>query len=147
MIGAAAYARVQAPDLDALVAQHTALVKRIAYHLAARLPKSVQPSDLIQAGMIGLIEAARHYDAAQGASFETYAGIRIRGAMLDEVRRGACRTPRAARPRIAISRRRSACRWRSITTFFRTSRASAFCRSRTSHSTRRPCRANPPTAT
>jgi RNA polymerase sigma factor for flagellar operon FliA len=88
MIGAAAYASVQAPDLDALVVQHTALVKRIAYHLAARLPKSVQPADLIQAGMIGLIEAARHYDAAQGASFETYAGIRIRGAMLDEVRRG-----------------------------------------------------------
>jgi RNA polymerase sigma factor for flagellar operon FliA len=88
MIGVAAYEHAQTPDLDALVVQHAALVKRIAYHLAARLPKTVQPSDLIQAGMIGLIEAARHYDASQGASFETYAGIRIRGAMLDEVRRG-----------------------------------------------------------
>jgi RNA polymerase sigma factor for flagellar operon FliA len=47
----------------------------------------VQSDDLIQAGMIGLLEAARNYDATQGASFETYAGIRIRGAMLDEIRR------------------------------------------------------------
>ena len=43
--------------------------------------------DLIQAGMIGLIEASRKFDPEQGASFETYAGIRIRGAMLDEIRR------------------------------------------------------------
>jgi RNA polymerase sigma factor for flagellar operon FliA len=84
----AVYARRRAVNMDALVAQHAPLVKRIAYHLAARLPKNVQPSDLIQAGMIGLIEAARHYDPNQGASFETYAGIRIRGAILDEVRRG-----------------------------------------------------------
>lgn len=90
----AAYMQARAPDLDALVMQHAPLVKRIAYHLAGRLPKSVQPQDLIQAGMIGLIEAARHYDPSQGASFETYAGIRVRGAMLDEVRRGDW-TPRS----------------------------------------------------
>lgn len=88
MMGVAAYECAAERDLDALVVQHAVLVKRIAYHLSARLPRSVQPADLIQAGMIGLIEAARHYDASQGASFETYAGIRIRGAMLDEVRRG-----------------------------------------------------------
>jgi RNA polymerase sigma factor for flagellar operon FliA len=88
MMGVAAYECAAERDLDALVAQHAVLVKRIAYHLSARLPRSVQPADLIQAGMIGLIEAARHYDSTQGASFETYAGIRIRGAMLDEVRRG-----------------------------------------------------------
>jgi RNA polymerase sigma factor for flagellar operon FliA len=64
------------------------LVKRIAYHLLARLPSSVQLDDLIQAGMIGLLEASAKYDPAKGASFETYAGIRIRGAMIDEVRRG-----------------------------------------------------------
>ncbi|QKT04926.1 RNA polymerase sigma factor FliA [Ectothiorhodospiraceae bacterium 2226] len=69
------------------VEQHTPLVKRIAYHLMNRLPSSVQVDDLIQAGMLGLLEALRHYDASQGASFETYAGIRIRGAMLDELRR------------------------------------------------------------
>jgi RNA polymerase sigma factor FliA len=70
-----------------LVVLHEPLVKRIAYHLMSRLPASVQADDLIQAGMIGLIEASRKFDPEQGASFETYAGIRIRGAMLDEIRR------------------------------------------------------------
>jgi RNA polymerase sigma factor for flagellar operon FliA len=70
-----------------LVVEYEALVKRIAYHLMSRLPASVQADDLIQAGMIGLIEASRKFDPSQGASFETYAGIRIRGSMLDEIRR------------------------------------------------------------
>ncbi len=71
-----------------LVEQHATLVKRIAYHMLARLPASVQVEDLIQAGMIGLLEAAKKYDGSKGASFETFVGIRIRGAMLDEVRKG-----------------------------------------------------------
>ncbi|WP_043888170.1 RNA polymerase sigma factor FliA [Methylophaga thiooxydans] len=70
-----------------LVEQNAALVKRIAYHLIARLPASVDVEDLIQAGMIGLLDASHQFDSSQGASFETYAGIRIRGAMLDEIRR------------------------------------------------------------
>ena len=70
-----------------LVVLHEPLVKRIAYHLMSRLPASVQADDLVQAGMIGLIEASRKFDPEQGASFKTYAGIRIRGAMLDEIRR------------------------------------------------------------
>lgn len=74
------------PDEGALIREHTDLVKRIAHHLAARLPSSVDVDDLIQAGVIGLLEAARHYNGERGASFETYAGIRIRGAMLDELR-------------------------------------------------------------
>jgi len=80
---------VSNPEIERedLVSKHAALVKRIAYHLMSRLPPSVQADDLIQAGMIGLLEASRNYDASQGASFETYAGIRIRGAMLDEIRR------------------------------------------------------------
>ena len=91
MNGLAAYdeearALTKAKDSE-VVAKHAPLVKRIAYHLISRLPASVLPDDLIQAGMIGLLEAARNYDATQGASFETYAGIRIRGAMLDEIRR------------------------------------------------------------
>lgn len=69
-----------------LVQRHAELVKRIAHHLVARLPSSVDVGDLMQAGVIGLIEAARHYNGERGASFETYAGIRIRGAMLDELR-------------------------------------------------------------
>jgi RNA polymerase sigma factor for flagellar operon FliA len=72
---------------DALVARHAELVKRIAYHLAGRLPPSVEVDDLVQAGMIGLLEAAAHYNATRGASFETYAGIRIRGAMIDALRK------------------------------------------------------------
>ena len=70
-----------------LVAQHAELVKRIAHHLSARLPATVDVNDLIQAGMVGLLEAASNFDASRGASFETYAGIRIRGAMLDDVRK------------------------------------------------------------
>jgi len=81
-------------DKSALLEQHTVLVKRIAYHLLARLPASVLVDDLIQSGMIGLFEAANNFDATKGASFETFAGIRIRGSMLDEIRRGDW-TPRS----------------------------------------------------
>ncbi|WP_028471201.1 RNA polymerase sigma factor FliA [Neptunomonas japonica] len=77
-----------------LIEQYAPLVKRIAYHLMGRLPASVVVDDLIQSGMIGLLEAAKKYDAAKGASFETYAGIRIRGSIIDEVRRGDW-TPRS----------------------------------------------------
>jgi RNA polymerase sigma factor for flagellar operon FliA len=81
-------------DKSAIISQHTVLVKRIAYHLLARLPASVQVDDLIQSGMIGLLEASNNFDHGKGASFETFAGIRIRGAMLDEIRRGDW-TPRS----------------------------------------------------
>lgn len=72
---------------DELVNRYAPLVKKIAYHLIARLPASVQVDDLIQAGMLGLLDASHHYKPTQGASFETYASIRIRGAMLDDLRR------------------------------------------------------------
>lgn len=89
MNGMAAYADAQLFELDdnAQIEQYIPLVKRIAYHLMSRLPPSVQQDDLIQAGLIGLLEALRNYDASQGASFQTYARIRIRGAMLDEIRK------------------------------------------------------------
>ena len=87
MNGAAMYVVERDTESEDLVTKHASLVKRIAYHLMSRLPPSVQADDLIQAGMIGLLEASRNYDATQGASFETYAGIRIRGSMLDEIRR------------------------------------------------------------
>lgn len=90
MTGMAAYVETQNFDQQSVndqVEQHIPLVKRIAYHLMARLPPSVQQDDLIQAGLIGLLEALRNYDASQGASFQTYARIRIRGAMLDEIRK------------------------------------------------------------
>ncbi|MGB1239013.1 MAG: RNA polymerase sigma factor FliA [Pseudomonadales bacterium] len=77
-----------------LIEKYAPLVKRIAHHLLARLPANIIVDDLIQSGMIGLLEAAKKYDASKGASFETYAGIRIRGAIIDEVRRGDW-TPRS----------------------------------------------------
>ncbi len=70
------------------VEDYAYLVKRIAHHMVARVPSCVQVEDLIQAGMIGLLEAAQKYDDSKGASFETYSGIRIRGAIVDEMRRG-----------------------------------------------------------
>lgn len=89
---AAAYQQLD--DKSKLVEQHASLVKRIAHHLMARLPASVLVDDLIQAGMIGLLEASRNFDGSKGASFETFAGIRIRGSMLDEIRKGDW-TPRS----------------------------------------------------
>jgi RNA polymerase sigma factor for flagellar operon FliA len=86
-VGAYSAVTARRQSADALVQRHAALVKRIALHLAARLPPSVEVDDLIQAGMIGLLEAAAHYSADRGASFETYAGIRIRGAMIDALRK------------------------------------------------------------
>lgn len=88
MNAASAYSASRATgEADRLVLQHAELVKRIAYHLAGRLPPSVEVDDLIQAGMLGLLEAASNYAANRGASFETYAGIRIRGAMIDALRK------------------------------------------------------------
>ena len=92
--GASVYDNVQTKsfdkdeNLDEIVNRYAPLVKRIAHHLLLRMPASVQIDDLIQSGMIGLLEASRKYDVTKGASFETYAGIRIRGSMLDEVRKG-----------------------------------------------------------
>ena len=85
---AAAYRAHQPSDTALIVERHGELVRRIAHHLAARLPASVEVDDLIQAGMLGLIDAGRNFQADQGAAFETYASIRIRGAMIDEIRRG-----------------------------------------------------------
>jgi RNA polymerase sigma factor FliA len=82
------YNSEQTSSADELVSKYAGLVKRIAHHLLGRLPSSVQAEDLIQAGMIGLLEAFKNYDKSKGASFETYAGIRIKGSMLDEIRKG-----------------------------------------------------------
>ena len=71
---------------DPLV-QHMPLVKQVALHLSARLPASVDVDDLIQVGMLGLLEALQNFDATKGAKFTTFAKLRVRGAMLDEVRR------------------------------------------------------------
>jgi RNA polymerase sigma factor for flagellar operon FliA len=81
-----AYAEQQ-EDTTVAIGQHYTLVKRIAYHLRTRLPSSIATDDLIQAGMEGLIHAQKSFDASRGIEFELFAKTRIRGAMLDEVRR------------------------------------------------------------
>lgn len=84
---ALATCKVNQQAQEAVIKAYGPLVKRIAHHLLGRLPPSIQLDDLLQAGMMGLLDAVGHYDETKGASFETYAGIRIRGQMLDEVRR------------------------------------------------------------
>lgn len=73
-------------DRNQLLAQHAPLVKKLAHMMRAKLPSSVDVDDLIQAGMIGLLDAISRYEDNHGAQFETYAVQRIRGAMLDELR-------------------------------------------------------------
>jgi RNA polymerase sigma factor for flagellar operon FliA len=73
-------------DKNSLLTAHMPLVKRLAHHMKAKLPPSVEVDDLIQAGMMGLLDAINRYEENQGAQFETYAVLRIRGAMLDELR-------------------------------------------------------------
>ncbi|MBU0601801.1 MAG: RNA polymerase sigma factor FliA [Gammaproteobacteria bacterium] len=73
-------------DRDQLAKHYAPLVKRIAYHLMAKLPASVQVEDIIQNGMLGLLDAMGRYEEGLGAQFETYAVQRIRGAMLDGLR-------------------------------------------------------------
>jgi RNA polymerase sigma factor for flagellar operon FliA len=73
-------------DKNAVLAQHAPLVRRLAHQLRAKLPPSVEVDDLIQAGMIGLLDAVSRYEEDHGAQFETYAAQRIRGSMLDELR-------------------------------------------------------------
>lgn len=74
------------PDREQLVQRFVPLVKRIAYHLMARLPASVQFDDLVQNGMLGLLDAMERFEEGFGAQFETYATQRIKGAMLDGLR-------------------------------------------------------------
>jgi RNA polymerase sigma factor for flagellar operon FliA len=71
------------------VSQHLGLVKRVASHFHSRLPSAIEQSDLIQAGIVGLLEALEAFDPERGNDFETFAKLRIRGAMLDEIRRAA----------------------------------------------------------
>lgn len=73
-------------DKDQLIIQYAPLVKRIAYHMMARLPASVATEDIVQNGMLGLLDAINRFEEGLGAQFETYAVQRIRGAMLDGLR-------------------------------------------------------------
>jgi len=99
---------------EALVMAHLGMVKRVALHLKVRLPPFMELDELIQVGMIGLLEAARAYNPGRGIDFENFAHSRVRGAILDEVRRLSFFCPdrlwpstnRTARPPIC-----SVCNW------------------------------------
>jgi len=80
------YTAAGQPDREQLVQRFVPLVKRIAYHLMARLPANVQFEDLVQNGMLGLLDALDRFEEGFGAQFETYATQRVRGAMLDGLR-------------------------------------------------------------
>lgn len=86
-------------DREQYVAEFAPLVKRIAHYMMGKLPACVQVDDLIQAGMIGLLDAIDRYEGSAGAQFESYAAQRIRGAILDELRR-ADWAPRSLRKKM-----------------------------------------------
>ena len=71
---------------EKLLIQYTDLVRKIAHQIKAKLPANVEVDDLIQAGMIGLLDAGNRFKDNQGAQFITYASQRIHGAIMDELR-------------------------------------------------------------
>jgi RNA polymerase sigma factor for flagellar operon FliA len=76
-----------ADELESLVTAHLGLVKRVALHLRVRLMSFMDLDELIQVGVVGLLEAAKSYDPTKGVPFEHFAHSRVRGAIIDEVRR------------------------------------------------------------
>src|SRR5947209_5817221 len=78
--------RIPEVVMSAAVVTHLPLVRRVAGRIARRLPSHVQLDDLISAGTEGLIDAARKFDPSKGVAFGAYAEIRIRGAVMDELR-------------------------------------------------------------
>ncbi|MEY2624897.1 MAG: FliA/WhiG family RNA polymerase sigma factor [Gammaproteobacteria bacterium] len=97
-----------APNASADFAAHFKLVKRVAAHFRGRLPAAIEHSDLVQAGIVGLMEAIESFDPERGNDFETFAKLRIRGAMLDEIRRAAW-APRST-VKVAVEARAAATR-------------------------------------
>lgn len=95
------------PNPEALARQHMPLVRKIAWHVHGNVASAIEVEDLIQIGMVALVEAANGYQD-QGHAFSTYATIRIRGAMIDHLRRGAtiCRSAMARRRELAGVRSR-----------------------------------------
>ena len=84
--GAGLYEQVQ-NNHESLIVAHMGMVKRVALHLKVRIPPFMELDELIQVGMIGLLEAANAFDPSKGIEFESFAHSRVRGAILDEVRR------------------------------------------------------------
>ena len=84
----------QHPDVDELINSHSELVRKIAWQIHGRARHITEIEDIIQIGYTGLIVAAQNYTPLDGASFASYASIRIRGAIVDYLRKSSnlCRT-------------------------------------------------------
>ena len=80
------YCAVAKPEKSRLLEEHLHIVKIIAYQVAGGLPQHIDVNDLISAGMIGLLESVERFDTSRGVQFNTYASIRVRGAIMDELR-------------------------------------------------------------
>ncbi len=92
-------ARLAKTDPERLISSHLPLVRKIAWHVHARVSSAIDIEDLVQIGMISLIEAARAFEDRGHAAFATYATVRIRGAMIDQLRKGATLVRSAMRRR------------------------------------------------
>jgi RNA polymerase sigma factor FliA len=105
--GVATYGRRPGTSPDALVRSHMALVRKIAWHVHGRVASAIDVEDLVQIGMVALVEAANGFED-RGHAFATYATMRIRGAMIDHLRRHAtiCRSAMARRREFAAVRKR-----------------------------------------
>ena len=93
-----------------LVETHLGLVQRLAWHFQGRVGRFVEVEDLIQAGCLGLVDASQRYSVREGVSFSAYAAIRVRGAIIDYLRRNSnlCRTTISMRQKIESVRRKLA---------------------------------------
>jgi len=101
------YARQAKPTPEVLVRTHMPLVRKIAWHVHARVASAIDVEDLAQIGMVALVEAANSFED-RGHAFATYATLRIRGAMIDHLRRQAtiCRSAIVRRRELAQTRAR-----------------------------------------
>jgi RNA polymerase sigma factor FliA len=109
MQGARDYEEIERDDCDMVnfVTTHSAFVKRIAYHVKSRLPAHIELDDLIQAGLVGLLEARKKFSLEYGVLFETYASIKVRGAMIDDFRKNSGMTREVSQNIKKISKARS----------------------------------------
>lgn len=94
-----ALAPLAKPDPERLVQNHLGLVRRIAWQVHARVSTAIDMEDLVQIGTIALIEAARGFEDRGHAAFATYATVRVRGAMIDQLRKSATLVRSAIRRR------------------------------------------------
>lgn len=107
MIAPHSYAEQQ-PNPTRLVEQHMSLVQRLAWHFHGRVGRFIEIDDLLQAGYLGLIDASQRYSVCDGVSFAAYAAIRIRGSIIDHLRRNSnlCRNSITMRQKIEATRRK-----------------------------------------